>query len=203
MCKPPSGGGEVKLFLISTSGLLATAARAQTIAYITNGNTNEGWSLINGGARAAGQAPGISFIELAAEKGELSSQLAMVEDLITRKVDAIAIAPVDSAGIAPAVNQALAAGIPVVAVDTGIRGARVTAYGIHLTGRYLGRKVAPAPPRHQSRRGGAGWYAEAPISRRSDRAWPLESWHAFFQHRRSRAGGSALPAAAAATLGSG
>lgn len=144
MCKPASGGGEVKLFLISAY-LLATVARAQTIAYITNGNTNEGWSLINGGARAAGQAPGISFIELAAEKGELSSQLAMVEDLITRKVDAIAIAPVDSAGIAPAVNQALAAGIPVVAVDTGIRGARVTAYGIHLTGRYLGRQGGSCP----------------------------------------------------------
>jgi len=26
-----------------------------TIAYITNGNTNEGWTLINGGAKKAGQ----------------------------------------------------------------------------------------------------------------------------------------------------
>jgi ribose transport system substrate-binding protein len=48
--------------------------------------------------------------------------------MITRKVDAIAIAPVDSAGIAPAVNRALAAGIPVIAVDTGITGAKITSY---------------------------------------------------------------------------
>jgi ABC-type sugar transport system substrate-binding protein len=110
------------------AGLLSVAAQAQTVAYITNGNTNEGWTLINGGAKKAGQAPGVRLIELAAEKGELSKQLAIVEDMITRKVSAIAIAPVDSAGIAPAINKALAAGIPVVAVDTGISGARITSY---------------------------------------------------------------------------
>lgn len=106
----------------------APAPSELTIAYITNGNTNEGWTLINGGAKKAGSAPGVKFIELAAEKGELSKQLAIVEDMITRKVSAIAIAPVDSAGIAPAVNKALAAGIPVIAVDTGITGANITSY---------------------------------------------------------------------------
>jgi ribose transport system substrate-binding protein len=113
---------------VAAAALLSVAAHAQTIAYITNGNTNEGWTLINGGAKKAGQAPGVRLIELAAEKGELSKQLAIVEDMITRKVNAIAIAPVDSAGIAPAINKALAAGIPVVAVDTGISGAKITSY---------------------------------------------------------------------------
>ncbi len=106
----------------------APAAADITVAYITNGNTNEGWTLINGGAKTAGGAPGVKFIELAAEKGELSKQLAIVEDMITRKVNAIAIAPVDSKGIAPAVSKALAAGIPVIAVDTGISGADITSY---------------------------------------------------------------------------
>lgn len=115
-------------FALAAAGLLSAAVQAQTIAYITNGNTNEGWTLINGGAKKAGSAPGVTFIQLAAEKGELSKQLAIVEDMITRKVNAIAIAPVDSAGIAPAVNKALAAGIPVVAVDTGISGAKITSY---------------------------------------------------------------------------
>ena len=32
----------------------APAAKEVTVAYITNGNTNEGWTLINGGAKAAG-----------------------------------------------------------------------------------------------------------------------------------------------------
>ena len=109
-------------------GMIPAAHAELTIAYITNGNTNEGWTLINGGAADAGKKAGVKFIQLAAERGELSKQLAIVEDMITRHVDAIAIAPVDSAGIAPAVNRALAAGIPVVAVDTGITGAKITSY---------------------------------------------------------------------------
>ena len=114
---------------LAATSLFAGAAQAElTIAYVTNGNTNEGWTLINGGAKAAADKAGVKFIQLAAEKGELSKQLAIVEDMITRKVNAIAIAPVDSAGIAPAVNKALAAGIPVVAVDTGVSGADITSY---------------------------------------------------------------------------
>ena len=118
-----------KLAIVMISVGVMTAAYADvTIAYITNGNTNEGWTLINGGAKSAGNKAGIKYIELAAERGELSKQLAIVEDMITRKVNAIAIAPVDSAGIAPAVNKALKAGIAVVAVDTGIAGANITSY---------------------------------------------------------------------------
>jgi len=107
---------------------MAVAHAETTIAYITNGNTNEGWTLINGGAADAAKKAGVKFIQLAAEKGALSSQLAIVEDMITRKVNAIAIAPVDSAGIAPAITKAMKAGIPVVAVDTGISGADITSY---------------------------------------------------------------------------
>jgi ABC-type sugar transport system substrate-binding protein len=118
---------QLAVIMLSLS-LMSCAKAEMTIAYITNGNTNEGWTLINGGAKEAGKKAGVKFIELAAEKGELSKQLAIVEDMITRKVDAIAIAPVDSAGIAPAVNRALAAGIPVIAVDTGITGAKITSY---------------------------------------------------------------------------
>ena len=113
---------------LAVAGFAAIAHAEVTVAYITNGNTNEGWTLINGGAEAAAKKAGVKFIKLAAEKGELSKQLAIVEDMITRKVSAIAIAPVDSAGIAPAINKALAAGIPVIAVDTGITGAKITSY---------------------------------------------------------------------------
>ena len=116
------------LVALATAGLMTAALAETTVAYITNGNTNEGWTLINGGAKKAGAAKDVKFIELAAEKGDLAKQLAIVEDMITRKVNAIAIAPVDSKGIAPAINKALKAGIKVVAVDTGISGADITSY---------------------------------------------------------------------------
>ncbi len=48
---------------------------------------------------------------------DLAKQTAQIEDFITRKVDLILLSPFDSAGIAGAVAQARAAGIPVVALD--------------------------------------------------------------------------------------
>jgi ribose transport system substrate-binding protein len=48
---------------------------------------------------------------------DLAKQTAQIEDFITKKVDLILLSPFDSAGIAGAVSQAKAAGIPVVALD--------------------------------------------------------------------------------------
>lgn len=48
---------------------------------------------------------------------DLAKQTAQIEDFITKNVDLILLSPFDSAGIAGAVAQAKAAGIPVVALD--------------------------------------------------------------------------------------
>jgi ABC-type sugar transport system substrate-binding protein len=88
---------------LATAGLMTSGLADITVAYITNSNTNEGWTLINGGAKKAGQKPGIKFIQLAVEQGELSKQPAIVEDIITHKVNAMAIAPINSAGITTAI----------------------------------------------------------------------------------------------------
>ncbi|TWD95695.1 ribose transport system substrate-binding protein [Neobacillus bataviensis] len=48
---------------------------------------------------------------------DLAKQTSQIEDFITKKVDLILLSPFDSAGIAGAVSEAKAAGIPVVALD--------------------------------------------------------------------------------------
>jgi ABC-type sugar transport system substrate-binding protein len=113
---------------LATAGLMTSGLADITVAYITNSNTNEGWTLINGGAKKAGQKPGIKFIQLAVEQGELSKQPAIVEDIITHKVNAMAIAPINSAGITTAINKVLAAGIVAVAVDTNSTGVKITSH---------------------------------------------------------------------------
>lgn len=60
--------------------------------------------------------------------GDSAKQAADVEDLITKKVDAIIINPRDAEAIAPAVKKALAAGIPVFALDRGVTGVEVTSF---------------------------------------------------------------------------
>ena len=54
----------------------------------------------------------------------VEEQVSAVESLISRKVDAIILAAVDSKGLAPVVDKATAAGIPVILADSGDRKSR-------------------------------------------------------------------------------
>lgn len=100
-----------------------------TVGYITKSATNAGWIMINNGAADAAKETGAKLITVGpAFQGDLSSQLEVFENLTSQGVSAIAVAPVDSSGIAPAVKAAMEAGIPVVAVDTGVNGAEVTSF---------------------------------------------------------------------------
>ena len=112
------------------AALISSAANAQdVIGYITKSATNAGWMMINQGAADAAAEEGVTLVAVGPSfQGDLSSQLEVFENLVAQGAAAIAVAPVDSAGIAPAVNDAMAAGIPVVAVDTGVSGAEVTSF---------------------------------------------------------------------------
>ena len=57
--------------------------------------------------------------------GDNTTQVNAIENMITRHVNAIAIAPSESSGIVPTIRKAEAAGIPVIAVDTATNPADV------------------------------------------------------------------------------
>ena len=103
--------------------LVGSAASAQdVIGYITKSATNAGWMMINQGAADAASEEGVNLVSVGpAFQGDLSSQLEVFENLVAQGAK-------DSAGIAPAVNDAMGAGIPVIAVDTGVAGAEVTSF---------------------------------------------------------------------------
>lgn len=62
---------------------------------------------------------------------DLNKETSMMDDLLQMKPAAILIHPSDSAAIAPSVQKALDAGIPVFAVDMGVTGAQVVSY-VHV-----------------------------------------------------------------------
>ena len=122
---------KLKFAGVAVAALMAgSAASAQdVIGYITKSATNAGWMMINQGAADAAAEEGVNLVSVGpAFQGDLSSQLEVFENLVAQGAAAIAVAPVDSAGIAPAVNDAMSAGIPVVAIDTGVAGAEVTSF---------------------------------------------------------------------------
>lgn len=115
--------------VIATLVAASSASAQDVIGYITKSATNAGWMMINQGAQDAAEEEGVTLVSVGpAFQGDLSSQLEVFENLVAQGAKAIGVAPVDSAGIAPAVNDAMNAGIPVIAIDTGVSGAEVTSF---------------------------------------------------------------------------
>ena len=119
-------------FVVLTFFAITSNAAIQAqdvIGYITKSATNAGWMMINQGAEDAAAEEGVKLVSVGpAFQGDLSSQLEVFENLVAQGAKAIGIAPVDSAGVAPAVTDALSSGIPIIAIDTGVSGADVTSF---------------------------------------------------------------------------
>jgi ribose transport system substrate-binding protein len=98
------------------------------------------------GAAEAAKKHGGEVIAVSAEDN-LATQTAQIEDFITKKVSMIILSSVDTKGIAAAVGQAKAAGIPIISVDTISEGgvnASVTSDNVQagrIAGEYLVKRL--------------------------------------------------------------
>jgi ribose transport system substrate-binding protein len=108
------------------------------------GGGNPFWAAVQAGAEEAGVAWGVDVQVLAPPtESDVQAQIAQMEDAITQGAAGIALAPTDPAALAPAVDEAIAAGIQVVFVDTSGSNEGVTFIGTNnevgaaLAGQYL------------------------------------------------------------------
>lgn len=119
----------ILIVVIALSVSTPVMAGDMLVGYVTKSATNAGWIMINNGAKDAAREMGVKLLTVGpAFQGDLSSQLEVFENLTSQGAKAIGVAPVDSAGIAPAVKAAMESGIKVVAIDTGVSGADVTSF---------------------------------------------------------------------------
>jgi ribose transport system substrate-binding protein len=92
------------------------------IAVIPKGSTHEFWKSVHYGAQQA--ADELGNVEILWKGPQLesdrASQIALVEDFITKKVDGMCLAPLDSQGLIPYVHAAKEAGIPTVIYDSDL-----------------------------------------------------------------------------------
>jgi ABC-type sugar transport system substrate-binding protein len=92
------------------------------IAVIPKGTTHEFWKSCHFGAQKA--ADELGNVEVIYKGPQLESdrdmQISLMQDFITKKVDGICLAPLDSRSLVDAVKEANAAGIPVVIFDSGL-----------------------------------------------------------------------------------
>lgn len=119
------------------------------------GGGNPFWAAVEQGAKDAGSALGVEVTVMAPPaESDVAAQVSQIEDAITQGYTGIALAPTDPAALAPVVDQATAAGIKVVFIDTQGSNEGITFIGTNnevgaeLAGKYLcdnvdqGAKVA-------------------------------------------------------------
>jgi ribose transport system substrate-binding protein len=105
--------------LLSASAVLLAvpaAAQEKTFALVQINQQALFFNQMNEGAQAAADAAGVNLVIFNANN-DPAAQNSAIETYIQQGVDGIAVVAIDVNGIMPAVEQAAAAGIPVVAID--------------------------------------------------------------------------------------
>ena len=93
-----------------------------TIAVVPKGTTHEFWKSIHAGAVKASRELGVEIVwQGPIKEDDREDQIAVVEQMITRRVDGIVLAPLDDAALRGPVANAVRVGIPVVVFDSGIK----------------------------------------------------------------------------------
>jgi ABC-type sugar transport system substrate-binding protein len=101
------------------AGAVSVNAAEYEVTLILKDNTSAGWRYLASAAIATGEEIGVKVTENSPlETQNADEQYNAMLDAIEKGVDAICIAPVDSAGIVPAIEKALEAGIPVFTTNT-------------------------------------------------------------------------------------
>lgn len=95
--------------------------RKKVIAVIPKGNAHLFWQSVHAGAVSTSRETGVDIIwDGPASESDYTGQLKIIDAMINRHVDAIALAPIDSKAMVGVVERAAREGIPVIIFDSGI-----------------------------------------------------------------------------------
>jgi len=98
-------------------------AKALKIAVIPKGTTHEFWKSIHAGALRAARENGVEIIWKGPQKeDDRAQQITVVEDVISRGVAGIVLAPLDDRALCRPVQDAMREKIPVIIIDSGLQG---------------------------------------------------------------------------------
>src|SRR5262247_2122784 len=117
------------LLLVCASCARQQSPSGLTIAVIPKGTSHIFWQSIHAGGEKAAQELGVSIVWRGPlREDDRASQVNEVQGFITRGVSGIVLAPLDDSALAPPVADAKRAGIPVVVIDSGLKGNDYVSY---------------------------------------------------------------------------
>src|SRR5215467_13697761 len=101
----------------------ATGAGGLTIAVVPKGTSHVFWQSIHAGAAKAARELGVTIVWRGPlREDERESQISEVERFVTSGVSGIVLAPLDEVALAQPVADAKRNHIPVVVIDSGLKG---------------------------------------------------------------------------------
>lgn len=118
---------------------------AYVIGVVTKSRDSEYWMSVCSGMEKAADEEGVSVLIVSPDtETDAVLQKKMIQDLLDKEVDALAVSPIDSYSNADYIKKANEMGIPVFAYDTQIADAEVPYIGIdnEKTGWELGKYMA-------------------------------------------------------------
>lgn len=103
----------------------------KTVALVMKTLTNPFFIEMEQGARKAETELGVNLIvKTGAQETSIEQQIAIVDEMIQKKVDAIVIAPGDSVALIPVLKKAKDAGIPIINIDNRLDAAVCSQLGL-------------------------------------------------------------------------
>jgi ribose transport system substrate-binding protein len=115
--------GLVALTAIACSGGAPAKPKGLTIAVIPKGTSHVFWQSIHAGAAKAAAELGAEIIWRGPiREDDRDAQVSEVEGFVSRGVSGIVLAPLDESALALPVASATKGGIPVVIIDSGLKG---------------------------------------------------------------------------------
>lgn len=98
-----------------------SAHKGITIAVVPKGLTHQYWQTVHAGAKQAAKEAHVTIIWKGPPKEtDINAQINIIEDMISRKVNAIVMAACDENALVGVIKKATKAHIPVVTIDSGV-----------------------------------------------------------------------------------
>jgi ribose transport system substrate-binding protein len=106
-----------------TSGETSTETSG-TVGFSVSTLNNPFFVTLTDGAEAKAKEAGVELIVVDAGD-DAAKQASDIEDLLSKNISVLIVNPVDSDAVAPAVEDAIAQGVKVIAVDRGVNGVEI------------------------------------------------------------------------------
>ncbi len=144
--------------VLAASTVAGTAAFAQdeiSIIAVTHGQASDPfWSIVKNGISKAGEDQGVSVDYRAPETFDMVQMSQLIDAAVNQEPDGIIISNPDPDALGPSIERAVAAGIPVISMNSGISAAAGLGIKLHVgqdelpAGRIVGAKLAELGATH-------------------------------------------------------